>query len=136
MTFKWSPALAVGVKEIDSQHKELFKKVNDLLIAMRNSKGKEEIKETLRFMEEYTIKHFATEEKIMENYKYPGLEEQKIQHHAFMKRIHKMKSEYKIKGITSHLVILVETKICEWLIKHTGDLDQKIGEYLRKNNLV
>ena len=59
MAFKWTKALAVGVEEIDNQHKELFEKVNELVAAMREKKGKEIIKETMVFMENYVEVTYA-----------------------------------------------------------------------------
>lgn len=74
MAILWTPDLATKVDEIDSQHRELFKRINDLLDACNQGRGKEEVQKVIRFLEEYVATHFGEEEKYMEKYNYPGTE--------------------------------------------------------------
>jgi hypothetical protein len=41
MSLKWDDSLLIGIENIDSQHKELFKYLDKFLSAMRERKGKE-----------------------------------------------------------------------------------------------
>ncbi|MHB9035807.1 MAG: hemerythrin domain-containing protein, partial [Armatimonadota bacterium] len=58
MAVQWTPDLAVGVREIDDQHRELFKRVNDLLEAMSKGKGRDEIAKVVAFLGNYVVTHF------------------------------------------------------------------------------
>lgn len=40
MQMLWDSKLAVGVDKIDNQHKELFNRMNSLMDAMKEGKGK------------------------------------------------------------------------------------------------
>ena len=48
MSFEWTDQLSTGIAEIDSQHKIVIRKFNDLIVACRQKKGNEEIKEFLQ----------------------------------------------------------------------------------------
>lgn len=57
MILNWDNSFSVGEKNIDNQHKELFYRLNKLLEAMKQGKGKSEVINTLDFLEEYVIRH-------------------------------------------------------------------------------
>ena len=44
---KWTQDMAVGIETIDEQHKELFKRISDLLQAIREHRCKSEIDGTI-----------------------------------------------------------------------------------------
>ncbi len=136
MPFKWTKALAVGVEEIDEQHKELFKKVNEFSAAMRENKGKEVIKETITFLKTFVVEHFAAEEKLMKKYNYPGYDEQREEHQKFMNAINEFKNELKYVEINSNFIVRFELKIANRLLKHTSTIDRKLGDFLIENGFV
>jgi hemerythrin-like metal-binding protein len=82
----WSEQFSVGVRELDQQHQQLINLLN-ILISRRGTvkPHSEMISETLMAMTRYAQAHFKTEERLMETYGYPGLEEQKKQHRDFRK---------------------------------------------------
>jgi len=44
---EWSKDMAVGIETIDEQHRELFKRINDLLRAIKEHRCKSEIDGTI-----------------------------------------------------------------------------------------
>ena len=42
MGMNWDNNLATGINSIDNQHKELFDRINQLLLAMKEGKAKDE----------------------------------------------------------------------------------------------
>jgi hemerythrin-like metal-binding protein len=50
--------MATGVAEIDAQHQELICRFNEFHDAVVQAKGKDAIRRTLDFLNEYTISHF------------------------------------------------------------------------------
>ena len=68
MKIKWTSDLSVDVKEIDGQHKELFKRINNLDTAMKKGRAKEEVLGLIEFLDEYVVIHFRTEELFMIKY--------------------------------------------------------------------
>ncbi len=71
MELPWTNDLKVGIRDIDSQHRELFVRINKLRTAMGQGRGKEGINRTLRFLEEYVVEHFLNEERYMRTSNYP-----------------------------------------------------------------
>jgi len=48
MAFQWRQDLSVGFQEIDDQHKELFRKINDLLESIGQGRGIQEVKNMIK----------------------------------------------------------------------------------------
>jgi hemerythrin len=131
MAFTWTENLAVGFSEIDTQHKELFKSVNDLLEATSHGKGRDEVGKIIQFLESYVVKHFAMEEKYMAKYNYPGLTTHQTQHVLFVNEFGQLKRQFEAEGATSHITLLIQSKVCDWLINHIGKTDKQLGPFLQ-----
>ncbi|MFZ3072691.1 MAG: bacteriohemerythrin [Thermodesulfobacteriota bacterium] len=132
MALAWTPDLAVGVNEIDEQHKELFKKIDNLHAAMSKGLGKEEITRTLKFLEDYVELHFGNEEKIMFAKKYPDYSSHKAQHEIYKRNIKSLKEELNTKGASIGLVLQINSSICDWIIKHIQEIDKALGKFLKQ----
>jgi hemerythrin len=132
MPIEWTEKLAVGFKEIDDQHKELFKKVNDLFNAMKQGKGRDEINTVIKFLEEYTVFHFSNEEKYMMKYAYPEYKEHKAQHDGLINDLKKIKSDIAKDGVNTLQVIDLQRNLTDWLMVHIGKVDVLLGKYLHE----
>lgn len=129
----WTPALSVGVGLIDDQHKTWFEKAEKLFEAGKNNQAKEYVGELLDFLDSYTKKHFADEEKYMLSIRYPGYEEQKKAHTAFIAELTKLRNNYKESGGNITVIINANHMVIEWLTKHISNMDKKIGDYAKQN---
>ena len=86
-TVQWSEKFSVGVRELDQQHQQLIKMLNRLISTQGPiNTHSETVSDTLMAMTRYAQVHFKAEERLMEAYGFPGLEEQKIQHRDFRKK--------------------------------------------------
>jgi len=83
MIAEWREEMATGDEEIDSQHRELLRRINDLLQGVRALKGSEEIGKLLWFLKGYVRKHFWAEEELQLNCGFPGYLAHKAEHEAF-----------------------------------------------------
>jgi len=128
----WTPSLSVGVELIDEQHKAWFEKADKLFEAGKNNQAKEYVGELLEFLDSYTKKHFADEEQYMLSIHYPGLEEQKRAHTAFIAELTKLRSQYKESGGNLTVIINANKMVIEWLTKHISNMDKKIGDFVRQ----
>lgn len=70
---KWTENLSVGVKELDNEHKKLIDLLNQLYTGMKNREENKVIKSILDDLVNYTLSHFAHEEKYFKQYNYPKL---------------------------------------------------------------
>ena len=90
----WSSVFSVGVAEIDNQHKKLVDMANRLNDAMKAGQGKEAIGKVLNELVSYTATHFAYEERLMDQHKYPMSPEHKQEHKDLVKTV--LDSEWKL----------------------------------------
>lgn len=132
MAVSWNQNLAVGVMEIDGQHKELFNRINALLDALSQGKGKQELGNTLKFLEDYTKTHFAAEEKLMTKHSYPGYGVQKAEHTKFINDLSALHKEFSAVGASLPLLIQVQKRTVEWLTGHISKMDKELGQFLNE----
>lgn len=62
MGIRWNESLAIGVGEIDEQHRELVQQFARLLDACEQGKGGGEVTAMLEFLDRYAQRHFSDEE--------------------------------------------------------------------------
>lgn len=129
----WTPNLSVGVKMIDDQHKMWFEKAEKLFEAGKNHQAKEYIGELLTFLDDYTKKHFADEEKYMLSIHYPEYEAQKKAHTAFIAELAKLRDDFKTSGGSLLVILNADQMVVDWLTKHISNMDKKIGDFARAN---
>lgn len=131
MAINWTPDLSVGHEHIDSQHKMLFEKVNELFEAGKNRRSQEVIAGMLDFLDDYAKQHFKDEEAYMKEINYPDLDKQRDAHEKFVEEIAKLKKEYQESGGNILLIINANKFIVDWLTKHISNMDKKIGIYAK-----
>ncbi len=131
MAIQWTNDLATGVSEIDDQHKELFSRVNLLLNACKQGKGRLEIGRTIAFLEDYVDTHFSTEEKNMLRYQYPDYPDHKAQHAIFTNSLNDIKRQLDAEGPGVHIIILTNQMVIDWLRSHIRTRDRAFGDYIR-----
>ena len=84
----WHDNLSLGIQSIDDQHKDLLFRM-ELLARTLNPKGsnKQQFDDMLQFLHEYVDRHFKDEEQLMEKASYPGYDEHKAMHDAFIQSL-------------------------------------------------
>jgi hemerythrin len=132
MAYTWSDDMKTGNTMIDIQHKQLIQAVNDLLAACASGQGRTEIGKTLDFLSAYTEKHFADEEKLQLQYKYPDYPRHKKLHDGFKQLVHQLAQQLKEQGPTVSLVSKVNTQIGDWLVNHIKKEDMKVAAHIRR----
>ncbi len=131
---EWSEKLAVGITTIDSQHRELFKRINNLVTAIKQHRCKAEIDGTLKFLDDYARVHFAEEERHMRETGYPGTAEQHAQHKKYLESLAQLKAEAalpRVQGSSYDLSATTNQVVVDWIVDHIMKADMKFGEYLR-----
>lgn len=67
----WNESLKIGIPLLDCQHEQLLDQMDQLLTAMDNHKGDQELRSIMGFLKMYTNNHFNYEESCMDSYKCP-----------------------------------------------------------------
>jgi hemerythrin len=128
-TLEWTPSLAVGVDTIDAQHRELFRRAEQLISALRAG-DRGEVVPVLAYLEEYAVHHFAVEERLMAEIGYPGLAEHAAAHRAFRAEYAQMVERFERSGATAYVALTVHNWLSDWLRKHLGGIDLELGKFL------
>ncbi len=131
MRVKWTQDLSIGLKEIDGQHKELFKRINGLDTALRGGRAKEEILGLFEFLDEYVIIHFRTEELYMIRYDYPKFKFHRMKHEWFKKEFSAIRKRLQKEGATPDVIIQSNNLLITWFCNHILTTDMAFGGYLR-----
>jgi hemerythrin len=131
MAIEWTEDLSTSVVEIDNQHKEIFKKMDELHLAYRLGKGRTEIEGMIKFLEAYVLEHFEIEEKYMTKYKFPDYQLHKSEHVSFIKTVVKLKNQLEKEGPSLPLVLRTNFDIAEWLKNHIRKVDMLLGDFLK-----
>ena len=83
---EWTPEYSVHVPEIDREHQTWFSVTNRLHEAMLAGEGTRILATLLAEMTQYTLYHFANEEKLMATVQYAGLRAHVRQHDDLRRR--------------------------------------------------
>jgi len=132
----WLPAYEVNISEIDEQHKELFRMINDLLDAMWDGKGKSIIHEKLQIMAGHAVTHFSTEEKFMVQYNFPDYTTHKKLHDDFTAGVVEFLKEYEREDATTDMLVCVVQDLGTWTRDHIRDMDQQMGKFLSSTRSI
>lgn len=132
MAFIWSDSLSVGIALIDDQHKGLFERINRLIAASGQGRGKAELGQTVEFLNSYARSHFGDEERYMARIGYPELATQRAQHRVYVDGLTELRARLERDGATSELVIVVQRQACDWLVNHINKRDKAIGAFASK----
>ena len=131
MAMEWTHDLSTGSAAIDDQHKELIKRINALLEASRQGKGKAEVSQVIQFLGEYVVTHFSAEEQYMEAHRYPEFAKHKALHLEFMENFADLKRELEEEGPGVHLVVKTNQMVVQWLLDHIRKVDRALGTFLK-----
>jgi len=128
----WDEQLNLGIEEIDEQHKTLVLHVSKFAKAYKSGTGKQAALEILEFLEKYVDEHFATEERYMLQYDYPGYSEHAALHSEFRAKLISYKEEYySQKGLSNYAVAKMLEMTLKWLVEHIKVADKKYGVFIK-----
>jgi len=132
----WKESYSIGVDFIDQQHKELFKKVEELLIEIRSNglRHKERCIETIVFLKEYALNHFADEEAYQLSTGYKEHDSHKKQHEKFVEILLRHEKKMAASDFAEKDVIEFLEMLFKWLSFHVADADKKMKK--NENSLV
>jgi hemerythrin len=81
---EWKKEFSVGVAEVDHEHQELITLINELHDVIQANGGRNQVLESLGEIFAQISSHFALEEKMMRESRYPALAEHKEDHETLL----------------------------------------------------
>ncbi len=124
----WNENNNLGIPIIDEQHRGIISSINSLYYFIQSGLADEIIKPTMIVLEQYVKVHFKTEEMLLEEVGYPGIEKHKKLHSGFEKEIGAL-GEKLFKDRDSDMILKF---LKEWWLNHINIEDKKYAGLARK----
>lgn len=133
----------VGIPQIDSQHRNIFKLLEDLVSIMRRKGTPAELGVALDGLLDYTKYHFQVEKVIFDEYKYPDAATHCVEHQIFTEKITNRVNKFKQNMISDSadevnlrkMNLELITFLGDWLIEHIQKRDREYGNFCRQHPL-
>lgn len=135
MTYmEWTPSLEIGHARIDGEHRSLVETLNRLHAALDQGKGPGEIEPVLAFLRDYTVTHFAAEEALMIQHRFPGAPAHFTAHVELVMKLSDLLAEFRAgkAELTEAVLAFLES----WLVEHILGMDKELGAYLRSRGVA
>lgn len=122
----WTDDMSVGCKTLDDDHKNLIQALNDFIEALENDEGVFATDGIFTVLVDYTIYHFAREEKLLAACNYPDLAAHIETHVALKEQLIDCRRRYMLNP-NAELEDEISEFLHNWLQKHilVSDLDYR-----------
>lgn len=127
---KWTPEISVEVPLIDDQHKRLIAIANGLIKAVGRGLDERVVNNVIRRLREYTVFHFSSEEKLMEEAHYPKRGEHALEHRRLKEQVKQYQRTIYYKENPSPEA--VTNFLRTWLLKHIMESDRRLADFIHE----
>ncbi len=127
--YEFKEEYKTGIDFIDNQHKVLFEIADKTYNLLKNDFALDKYDKIVILLEElqnYTAFHFEAEEKYMESINYKRMFTQKMEHEAFIKKLHEVDLT-KIDQNQDESIVVILQYLNDWLTEHIFENDKLIG---------
>lgn len=129
--YEFTKELETGNPIIDREHRELIAAVNKLLDACSAGKGRDQMRDTSKFLNDYVNRHFTHEEQLQQRSKYPGYAAHKAFHDRYKQTLIEITDAIPAAGASIGELTRLNGHI-SLLISHIRTEDKKLGAFLGK----
>jgi hemerythrin len=130
----WTPECSLNLKEIDDQHQELVRLINELHQGMMERKSQQILGDIINGLIAYTKTHFLTEEKYFIEFGYNEAVIHKKEHRDFVSKVSDFKKDFDRGKMMLSMEIMNFLK--DWLVKHIQGSDKKYVPMFQANGIV
>ncbi len=121
----WKESYAVGIENIDIQHKMLFQKVDELVQELEGANRPKVYQEIIQFLKAYVTFHFEDEEAYFKSIGYADQEKHIKQHQDLKQEVEKYAEQLENTGYAMHVVKKCAGMMSAWLVYHVVGEDLK-----------
>jgi hemerythrin len=129
LLFHWSSEYSVQNQEMDRQHQELLRIINELYAAIQAENGGSVVGDTIGSLVAYAHTHFAAEERLMEAKGYPDFQAHKAIHDKLLARVEAYDRRYR-NGDATVASEMLPFLLGDWLTNHISVIDRQYASYL------
>jgi diguanylate cyclase (GGDEF)-like protein/hemerythrin-like metal-binding protein len=124
-TIAWSPALSVGIDDIDHQHHRLFEATNRVALAA----DKDELVASMAGLAAVVDEHFSHEEALMSLYRVSDTERHVREHAAMRRKMCELQKSVDGRNVAA-VSKDVAAFVADWIVVHTIKIDKKFSREL------
>ena len=124
--------LLTGNNLIDTEHRQLYAAINELMEACSQGTGRDKIMSTANFLNSYVNKHFGDEEQLQVKSKYPGYPAHKQFHDGYKRQLSEATQELVKEGPTVKALGDLN-RIVGVLVSHIRTEDKKLARHVCGN---
>jgi len=128
LKYEWMEEMRIGIKDVDDDHMRFFDLINELNLAISKGKHSTEIKECLQLIIDDAERHFIIEEKLIQGWNYPFVEEHSKIHQRVLLELNNIHCEFLPYGNDSQWLD-AGVKIKKILVGHILNDDMKYADY-------
>lgn len=134
MAIEFPEALLTGHPVIDAQHREIVRRLSEIMDAVGDHQDREKLEDALDFFLTFIVGHFRTEEKLMLDVSFPTEEYGKhvAQHNQFTMIALMLRDEYRASGDPAVLYVKLVGIANNWLREHIIGTDMRLSEFIRE----
>lgn len=132
----WDDKFALGISEIDEQHKKMLAIINKLNDLFTDKKHEEqaEIDNVIKEMADYAVYHFATEEKYFQLFDYEKAEAHIQIHNQYRAKIEEWRQRYDVSK-SKMIFFEISNFLQDWWTWHINNTDRDYVPFLKANGL-
>ncbi|MCL2386012.1 MAG: bacteriohemerythrin [Defluviitaleaceae bacterium] len=127
----WNKTYETGNTQVDNEHQEIFRlvqKVTDAALSDEDVK----VEDTIDFLANYTLNHFANEESLMTESSYPAMPIHKKQHDDFVQEVVALRARVAAETDRAKIETEIKNVIVNWLVDHVLGSDKLMANHYRK----
>lgn len=121
----WKDEYAIGIQEIDNQHKTLLEFITDFEQAVEGKAHWNTVQPLIARTREFVKFHFAVEESLMHIVKYPGFAAHRAEHQNVLDQLAALEHRVLRRETMGELQQMMRT----WLFQHIIESDQPFARY-------
>lgn len=129
--YTWKEELRTNHNEIDEQHRMLFMICNRIeknFVDGNAVNKRRTAVEGVKYLKEYTLNHFETEERLQQSLNFADYEKHKMVHDHFRERVYAYEKELEEHNYDIETVGKLLEMVKKWLFEHIMGMDQRIPE--------
>ncbi len=134
MARKIPDSLLTGFILIDRQHEAIYSKFDDLMGQLQEGCDKQQILETIAYVERHVLTNFDFEETAMKAYDYPHRVEHMAAHLILRENVADVRRKVEQDSISSELVKDCREMLYDALFRHIAEHDLKMAPFLKEKN--
>jgi len=128
--FSWNENHAIGLPEIDADHRALFHMAEQLYDEIENGTAQDKLDGLLARLTAYAQFHFESEEGLMRRTRFPGYAQHRREHESFAARVSHLRALSQT-GSAGTAEALMEF-LRGWIEQHTCGEDHLMAEHVNQ----